>query len=64
MLLGDMAKKSQIEKFRAAARAAGTDESEQRFDETLKGLAKTPRKSAPARKQADDSQASEKASKR
>jgi hypothetical protein len=35
-----MAKKSQIEKFREAARQAEADESEERFDETLKNLAK------------------------
>jgi hypothetical protein len=38
-----MAKKSQIEKFREAAREAGTDESEERFNKTLKDLAKSPR---------------------
>jgi len=38
-----MAKKSQIEKFREAAREAGTDESEDAFNATLKGLAKAPR---------------------
>ena len=40
-----MAKKSQVEKFREAAREAGTDESEEHFNATLKGLAKVPRKS-------------------
>lgn len=39
-----MAKKSQIQKFREAARAAGTDDFEERFNATLKGLAKTKRK--------------------
>ena len=39
-----MAKKSQVEKFREAAREAGTDESEDVFNETLKGLAKAPQK--------------------
>jgi hypothetical protein len=33
--------KSQVEKFREAAREAGTDDSEERFNTTLKGLAKT-----------------------
>ncbi len=36
--------KSQIEKFREAAREAETDESEDRFNETLKDLAKAPPK--------------------
>jgi hypothetical protein len=36
-------KKSQVEKFREAARKAGTDESEARFNTTLKDLAKAPR---------------------
>lgn len=39
-----MAKKTQIQKFRDAARKAGTDKSEERFNATLKGLAKAPRK--------------------
>ncbi|HUZ34352.1 MAG TPA: hypothetical protein VMV19_19960 [Xanthobacteraceae bacterium] len=38
-----MAKKSQIQKFREAAREAGADESEERFNATLKDLAKKPR---------------------
>jgi hypothetical protein len=38
-----MAKKSQIEKFREAAKEAGTDDSEDAFNATLKGLAKTAR---------------------
>ena len=38
-----MAKKSQIEKFREATKEAGTDDSEERFNATLKDLAKTPR---------------------
>jgi len=38
-----MAKKSQVEKFREAAKEAGTDESEERFNATLKDLAKSPR---------------------
>jgi hypothetical protein len=37
-----MAKKSQVEKFREAAKEAGTDESEERFNATLKDLAKSP----------------------
>ena len=47
-----MPKKTQIQKFRDAARKAGTDESEDRFNATLKGLAKAPRK--PARPPADN----------
>jgi hypothetical protein len=35
--------KSQIDKFREAAREAGTDESEDAFNATLKNLAKSPR---------------------
>lgn len=35
-------KKSQVDKFREAAKEAGTDESEERFNDTLKGLAKAP----------------------
>jgi hypothetical protein len=41
--LGDLAmakQKSQVEKFREAAKEAGTDESEQRFNERLKELAR------------------------
>jgi hypothetical protein len=38
-----MAKKSQIQKFRDAAREAGTDESEERFNAALKELANTKR---------------------
>lgn len=41
-----MAKKTQIQKFRDTAREAGGDESKERFNSTLKGLAKTPRKPA------------------
>jgi hypothetical protein len=37
-------KKSQIDKFHEAAREAGTDESEERFNATLKDLAKSPAK--------------------
>jgi hypothetical protein len=36
-------KKTQVQKFREAARAAETDDSEDRFNATLKGLAKAPR---------------------
>jgi hypothetical protein len=36
-------KKSQIEKFREAAKEAGADDSEERFNKTLKDLAKSPR---------------------
>jgi hypothetical protein len=43
-----MAKKSQVEKFREAARQAGTDESEERFNKTLKDLAKSPREAKEA----------------
>jgi hypothetical protein len=35
--------KSQVEKFREAAKEAGTDDSEEHFNDTLKGLAKSPR---------------------
>jgi hypothetical protein len=35
--------KSQVEKFREAAEEAGTDDSEKRFNATLKDLAKPPR---------------------
>jgi hypothetical protein len=35
--------KSQVEKFREAAKEAGTDDSEERFNKTLKDLAKSPR---------------------
>jgi hypothetical protein len=35
--------KSQIDKFREAAKEAGADESEERFNATLKGLAKAKR---------------------
>jgi hypothetical protein len=38
-----MAKKSQIQKFREAAKEAGTDDSEERFNASLKDLAKSPR---------------------
>jgi len=38
-----MTKKSQVEKFREAAREVGTDQSEERFNEALKDLAKRPR---------------------
>jgi hypothetical protein len=38
-----MAKKSQVQKFREAAKEAGTDESEERFNATLKDLAKAAR---------------------
>lgn len=34
--------KSQVQKFREAAREAGTDKSEERFTATLKDLAKVP----------------------
>jgi hypothetical protein len=43
-----MAKKTQIQKFREAARAHDADESEERFDARLKDLAK-----AKARSKAD-----------
>ena len=35
--------KSQVEKFREAAKEAGTDDSEERFNATLKDMAKAPR---------------------
>jgi len=38
-----MAKKTQILKFREAAKEAGTDDSEERFNATLKDLAKSSR---------------------
>jgi hypothetical protein len=38
-----MAKKTQVEKFREAAKEAGTDDSEGRFNATLEDLAKSPR---------------------
>jgi hypothetical protein len=34
---------SQVEKFREAAKDAGTDDSEERFNATLKDMAKSPR---------------------
>jgi hypothetical protein len=36
-------KKSQVQKFREAAKEAGADNSEARFNATLKDLAKSPR---------------------
>ena len=39
-------KKPQIDKFREAARELGCDESEERFDETLKRIAKAPKREA------------------
>jgi hypothetical protein len=41
-----MAKKSQIQKFREAARAAETHDSEKRFDDALKSIAKHSSKTA------------------
>jgi hypothetical protein len=38
-----MAKKTQVQKFREAAKEAGTDDSEEHFNATLKDLAKSPR---------------------
>lgn len=38
-------KKSQVEKFREAAKEAGADDSEEHFNATLKDLAKSPRES-------------------
>ena len=46
MNLFGMAKKSQVQKFREAARQAGADESEERFNATLKDLARSPRSAA------------------
>jgi hypothetical protein len=40
----DMAKKSQVEKFREAAREAEADEDEKRFNERLKEIARKPSK--------------------
>ena len=45
-----MAKKSQIQKFREAAKAAEADDSEDRFDASLKALAQKPRETKPAPK--------------
>jgi hypothetical protein len=39
--------KTQIQKFRAAARAAATHDSEERFNESLKALARKPRQGHP-----------------
>jgi hypothetical protein len=39
-----MAKKSQVEKFKEAAREAQADEDEKRFDERLKEIARKPPK--------------------
>jgi hypothetical protein len=36
----DMAKKSQVQKFRDAARELGCDESDERFEEALRAVAK------------------------
>lgn len=44
----DMAKKSQIHKFRDAARKIEADESEERFDSALRGLATARRKETSA----------------
>ncbi|HML06547.1 MAG TPA: hypothetical protein VK430_00260 [Xanthobacteraceae bacterium] len=44
-----MAKKSQIQKFWEAAREVGADESEERFNATLKGLAKAKREAKATR---------------
>ena len=41
-----MAKKSQVQKFREAAREAQADDSEDRFNATLKALARKPRVAA------------------
>jgi hypothetical protein len=46
-------KKTQVQKFREAARAAETDDSEDRFNATLKGLAKTPREAKAPKGQND-----------
>jgi hypothetical protein len=35
-----MAKKTQVQKFREAAKEAGTDDSDERFNATLKDMAK------------------------
>lgn len=42
--------KSQLEKFKAAARELETDDDEARFDEKLKKLAKPAEKAEPAKK--------------
>ncbi len=46
--------KSQVEKFREAAKEAGTDDSEERFNATLKVLAKTPRQSTDEKPKPDE----------
>ena len=48
-----MAKKSQVEKFREAAKEAGTDDSEERFNATLKDMAKSPREAKEAANKGD-----------
>lgn len=40
---------TQIDKFKEAAREAGTDDSEEHFDEKLKRVAKAPVPTKPAR---------------
>jgi hypothetical protein len=54
-----MAKKSQVEKFREAAKEAGTDDSEDAFNKTLKHLAKPPREAGQQKvpPSADDTEA-------
>jgi hypothetical protein len=42
-----MAKKTQVQKFREAAREAGADDSEEHFNATLKDLAKAPHEAGP-----------------
>jgi hypothetical protein len=44
-----MAKKSQVQKFRDAARAVETHGSEEQFNAALKGLAKKPREAESAK---------------
>jgi hypothetical protein len=53
-----MAKKSQVEKVREAAREAGTDESEERFNATLKDLARRGQKDLPSSADAGEADAS------
>jgi hypothetical protein len=50
--------KSQVEEFRHAAKEAGTDESEERFNATLKDLAKRGQKDLPSSADAGEADAS------
>jgi hypothetical protein len=50
--------KSQVEKFREAAKEAGTDDSEDAFNATLKNLAKSGQKNLPSSADAGEADAS------